>query len=600
MSTPFRTAPNLVNNLRGFAYAFARKHLKGEDLREEVVPTPSASLDSSRKDGGCREETRRMFMRWLIECPLDVVPHDAWQQAIFSSDWLDESDVYSIRRNQATSHVARAAAYKTAAAEILEHRVLTVPERGWKRRVVSAPPAFATVAGTVLNRAMLKGVRRYGPCSAFLRGDRRFAVEQAVSNARVGCQFVSTDLTAATDRLPLDLVRAVVDGLCDGWSGLPPVWAEALYALTGPQDLRYPWKQTVRSQSGVLMGLGPSWPIMSIIHAWWVELAADRVGIPRSVARSVTAIGGDDLLGAWPPRLEESYRQLVLQTNGKPSKGKDFSSNTSGNFTEMTFWVVGEREDVPQIRWSAAIPTKGLVGTSVDELGAAYESLGSDPGRCLRGRRVLKALRPHAWRVCREAGVSVNAPRLLGGAGLPPLRGSLARVDFKKWHALALGKFLYGSGQDQIPFSPPSWVEAADPAVWEARRNAEQRLRASAEIGIVFFNTNPLSGDAGSKLVVQSLSDQMAYFSGARVFSDTPFPPVATEMVSLKKYHRLIKRWCVSRTKGGIPSALAIKSGRNSRFRLVDKARRNRDRWVVWNGLFGDGIPVDPRLRPII
>nr|WAK75235.1 MAG: RNA-dependent RNA polymerase [Erysiphe necator associated narnavirus 6] len=600
MTTPFRTSPNLISNLRGFAMAFATRHLKKEDLREEVVPTPSASLDSSRKEGGCREEVRRMFMRWLIECPTDVVPHDAWNQAIFSSEWLDPSEVYGLRRAQATSHVARAAAYKTAAAETLEHRVLTVPERGWKRRVVSAPPAFATVAGTVLNRAMLRGVRRYGPCAMFLRGDRKGAVEQAVSHASVGCRFVSTDLTAATDRLPLDLIRAVVDGLCDGWSGLPPVWAEALYALTGTQTLRYPWGQTIQSESGVLMGLGPSWPIMSIIHAWWVELAASRVGIPRSVARRTTAIGGDDLLGAWPPRLEESYRRLVLETNGKPSKGKDFSSDTSGNFTEMTFWVVGEAGGTPQIRWSAAIPTKGIVGTSIDELGAAYESLGSEPGRCLRGRRVLKALRPHAWRVCREAGVSVNAPRLLGGAGLPPLRGSLARVDFKKWHALALGKFLYGSGQDQIPFSPPSWVEAADPAVWEARQVAEQRLRAEAEIGIVSFDTRPLCGTPGSKHVVQSISDQMAWWAGARVFSDTPFPPVATEMVSLKKYHRLIKRWCSSRTKEGIPSSLAVKSGRNSRFALTARARRNRDRWVIRNALFDNGIPVDPRHRPII
>nr|UYL95377.1 MAG: RNA-dependent RNA polymerase [Rizhao Narna tick virus 1] len=595
MSTSFHTPNHLVTDARKFAERFARRCFRRKDLVEVVTPTPSASLASSRKQGGVREEVRGLYMRWLVNSPLDIVPANAWQDSVFSSDWLDPTEVSTIRRNKSTAHVARTAAYMTAT-EDLKHRILTVPERGWKRRVVSAPPAFATVAGTVLNRAMLSAVARWGPCAAFLRGDRRGAVESVLRHACMGDRIVSTDLTAATDRLPLDLVRGVVDGLVDGWEGLPPVWAEALYALTGSQKLQYPWGQEVTSQSGVLMGLGPSWPLMSIIHAWWVDLAARRVGVNPRITNNITAIGGDDLLGMWPPELEESYRSLVKETNGLPSKGKDFSSTSAGNFTEMTFWVNGEVGSRPHFRWSAAIPVKGLVGTPVSEAGAAYESLGPEPGRCLRGRRVLKTLQPQLWRLCREAGVSAVAPRLLGGAGLPPMSGSLARVEFRTKHALAVGKFLYGSGQQQLPFSPPSWVEAADPAVWESRKAAEQRLRAAEEIGLVVFDTLPVPpGAKDRKLLVDSLSSQMTFFSQARVFSDTPFPPVATEMVSLKKYHRLLGRWCSSQTRGGVPSALAVKSGVNSRHHLLRRARRNRDRWAVAilvTGLSGNHRPL--------
>jgi hypothetical protein len=72
----------------------------------------------------------------------------------------------------------------------------------------------------------------------------------------------------------------------------------------------------------------------------------------------------------------DSYRSIVSRCNGRVSAGKDFTSPSAGNFTEMTFFVgPGERSLV----WSKAIPVKGLVGSSVDEIGAAYESFGEDP-----------------------------------------------------------------------------------------------------------------------------------------------------------------------------------------------------------------------------
>jgi len=53
-----------------------------------------------------------------------------------------------------------------------------------------------------------------------------------------GDVLVSTDLTRATDLLPLDLLQAVIDGLRDS-GRMSPLELEILEHLAGPQDLLY-------------------------------------------------------------------------------------------------------------------------------------------------------------------------------------------------------------------------------------------------------------------------------------------------------------------------------------------------------------------------
>ncbi|QJT93748.1 RNA-dependent RNA polymerase [Erysiphe necator associated narnavirus 16] len=576
----------LLRSARDFGQFFAKKCLRRTDLQEMISPTPSASFSSTRRNGGTREESRREHRRWI-----STLPQEMWNRPdamLFQdySDYLSPAEVESDRMHKGSVDVARAAAWRTATYP-LRNRVTCVPERGWKQRIVSAPEAHVTVAGTCLNKALLRAVSRWGPCAAFLAGDRRGAVETVIGATSPHDVIVSTDLTAATDRLPHDLIFAIVSGIVDGWDGLPDLWSEALFALTGPQVLSYPWGQEITSSCGILMGLGPSWPVMSVIHAWWMEISCFSVGEHPSRWMKSAAIGGDDLIARWPRKMVESYRKIVAATNGKVSVGKDFTSSSGGNFTEMSFYVV---PGVPGLVWSRAIPVKGLVGSSIDEIGASFESLGSDPGRTCRGRRVLVAIQPSAWQRCRDVRVSPALPRSLGGAGLPSRKGSVARIDIPLRQRLALGKFLYGAGQDTVPFGPPSWVEAGDPSSWEARQRAELRLTEALEFGVLSYSTLPYSrGSANQRLVVDQLSDQVAWYARSRVFSDHSFPPVATEIVSLSKYSRLVNGWISKKIRGGVPGALALTNRRNSRFSLLGRARLNRDRWSV---LADDQFPI--------
>jgi len=482
------------------------------------------------------------------------------------------------RYNSGFRNLMFSAAWLTATRP-LNNRVCTIPERGWKRRVVSAPEGFANTAGGALNRALLSALRKERRCRRFLLGERRRAVEELVRAFRLGHVVVSTDLSVATDRLPHDLVGQVVNGLIAGWKGLPDVWGEALVALTGPQVLTYPWGQTVTSRRGVLMGLGPSWPIMSIIHLFWVDYAASLGRGLQNSARFGTAIGGDDLIGFWPQQLLENYLSVLTACGGKPSKGKFFVNCRVGNFTEMTFTVVPGVPG-PSIRWAAGIPVKGLVSLSLDLEGEAYESLCPDSGRATRARRVLRALRPGVWRRSRESGCVPVLPRVLGGAGLPPRRGSLAKVFAPKWMRLALGKFLYGSGSDQVPLAPPSWVESTDLVSRTARERSEAVLFREVEFGMVEFSTQYKPGRV-SRLVSDWLQNETSLFSQAAVFSDDSCPASNTDVADARTHGRQVRQWALKRLRGGVPDAQAIKNGRNSRYALIERARFNRRRWYI-------------------
>jgi hypothetical protein len=575
LTSVFRTDPELLRSAHQYAIDFARCNLgKWSDPR--IPCSPSATVDFSRRAGGCREYVRQNWQDWARECSVHVPTLASY------GGFLSDEEVELTRYNSGSESLVESAAWKVVLSGVLNHRVCTIPERGWKRRIVSAPPAAASVAGGVLNRALLAGLRKESRTRLFLAGERRAAVEVASRAFREGFSVVSTDLTAATDRLPHDLVRAIVDGLCLGWDGLPGVWSEVLYSLTGPQDLTYPWGQRCRSSRGVLMGLGPSWPIMSIIHLWWVDHAASRLG-PRYrwPAWRGTAIGGDDLVGFWPKELVESYRWMVSSCGGLPSKGKDFTSSFAGNFTEMTFWIIPRNPRTgATIRWAGGIPTKGLVSLSLDLEGEAYEAVGYEGGRDLRARRVLRALRPEVWRRCRESGVVPNFPRALGGAGLPPRRGSTARTSGPFWLRLAVGRLLYGAGQDQVPRAPPSWVESRDRVARISRERADRVLDQEIDFGLTVFTVDP-TPVPGKMLVSSWLQNETSLFSASALFGQSPCPASLSGIADAFSYSRSVRAWARKRTKGGVPKNLAIKDRRNNRWALMARLRGNRSRWFV-------------------
>jgi hypothetical protein len=586
MTTPHRTDPELLSRARSYARSLAEATL-GDYNDPRISCSPSAVFAHGRSKGGCREAVRRRRK--------ELVPDS---DEVQFGGFLGDKEVLISRYNSGSLPLLKAATLACAMTERPEHRVCTIPERGWKRRIVSAPPEEASLAGGALNSKLLAALKKEPRCRRFLEGNRRLAVEEAARGHTSGFRVVSTDLTAATDALPHDLVKAVVDGLVEGWKGLPDEVAECLYALTGPQVLHYPDGRVVDSVRGVLMGLGPSWPLMSIIHLFWVDYSAS--GLSKEAVRAGhfnTAIGGDDLVGFWPPELLKAYRSTVTRCGGSFSKGKDFESSSSGNFTEMSFDVSARSPGVPgKVRWMGGIPTKGLTDLSLDLEGEAFESFGSDAGRATKARRVISTLRPACWRRCRQAGVVPCMPRALGGAGLPPRRGSVARVSGPLWLRLAVGRLLYGAGNDRVPLTPPSWVESRDRVAVLSRAAAEQTLEQEEAFGMVRFTTDPTKAP-GKMLVSDWLQNETSLFTASRLFDDKPLAPSRSGLADPRAHGRLVRKWARGKTRGGVPNSLAIQDNRKTRFALLARLARNRATWYVAPSFdeaayFGGEVPV--------
>jgi hypothetical protein len=103
--------------------------------------------------------------------------------------------------------------------------------------------------------------------------------------------ILSSDLTTASDLLRLDEIEALVDGILESSVGraLPDWMKQELYALTGPIALEYPDGRTIgESQSGALMGLPTTWPLLCLaVSRWysraWLDcrpLLPQQIGVP--------------------------------------------------------------------------------------------------------------------------------------------------------------------------------------------------------------------------------------------------------------------------------------------------------------------------------
>jgi hypothetical protein len=568
--SPFTTPSDLLDRARAYARKFASKL---SELKVYLPASPSASVGCGRRAGGTREDVRLSYPDWLRETGLGP---EGWADLLAKMDPPSEESTV-VLSNALSLPVAEAAAHKCVSPPLV-HRICAVAERGWKQRIVSAPPAFASVAGTVLNKALLAGLRKERRCRKFLDGDRHLAVEEAMSHRRAGDIIVSTDLQNASDRLPLDLVEAIVSGLIEGWKGLSIYWAQALRVLTGPQLLKYPGGRVVNSERGILMGLGPTWPILSLVHLFWVDDSAARVGCRRA-AYQATAIGGDDLIAAWPSKLVDCYVSTVRECGGSFSKGKAYFHELGGNFTELSFWVDG-KVGTP-IKWAGGIPLKGLVGTAPSQEGEAFESLCSRQGREHRARRVLKALRPDAWRKLRSDGVVPCVPRPLGGAGLPCLRGSPLRVLAPKWLRLAIGRYLYGSGDRHDPLGPPSWGESKDPVSLSARKRAGKAFSQGLEFGLIKVERSRSAPDGALGTAHAVVAMETCLFSEAAIFSGGPLAPSASGMAVPCRFARGVRAWARKTLRGGVPDRLAVREGRSSRTNLLNRLRSNRNEWFV-------------------
>jgi len=324
-------------------------------------------------------------------------------------------------------------------------RQTVIRERGEKLRMVTPVTYAVSYLSMFLNSMLLRALKsdpRVNP-------ETEDPMEDFVSTmftSHKGYVFRSVDMTRATDLMPLDVVSSFVEGIIAG-AGFTPFLAEAFRVCTGRMMLhhRIPILQLVVRQEetsrGILMGLGTSWPILSLYNLWLWERAWTETGWRRRVgfrARQCVKTVGDDLLGYAPLGVSRAYTALLARTGGSPSVGKDLQSFHTGVLVEQFItasirrppnspWVYPRTCSVRPLLPGMSVTREGWVlppWAMGPQLTRAIEAL---PGRERIVRLVQRWYSAEIGRLRRNR-IPPFLHREIGGGGFPCTESQLRRT----------------------------------------------------------------------------------------------------------------------------------------------------------------------------
>jgi hypothetical protein len=219
-------------------------------------------------------------------------------------------------------------------------KVLHLPEAGNKIRTATVHnAAFVSILRTI-NQVLLRIAKSKPQIREPLKGRPVEALLKVLYSPHH--KVFSADLSKASDYIPFELAHSVVDAICDtlGYSDL---WRRNLKIATGPfllkdGDLSF---QTTR---GLLMGLGVTWPILSIINSFCAEF--------RSRTINDYLIMGDDLLGIWSRKRIKTYKKNLRELRLKINLRKSIISDDFGVFTEQYISIKKPKENPLPQSWS--------------------------------------------------------------------------------------------------------------------------------------------------------------------------------------------------------------------------------------------------------
>jgi hypothetical protein len=191
-----------------------------------------------------------------------------------------------------------------------------------------------------VRRKLFTGLRKTPEVSSLLKGDLDACLNRYVGS--VG-KLVSSDLTAATDMFPLDLVGAIVDGLVDA-DFLNEAEILALRRCTGPQSVSWPGDEAPSvTRRGILMGLPTTWALLNLVHLfWWKESL--RIASDTTSKNAVFSMFGDDALISAEEPVIKAYNSMIESCGGKLSEGKHAVSSTRAVFLERLLEFNGKRK----------------------------------------------------------------------------------------------------------------------------------------------------------------------------------------------------------------------------------------------------------------
>lgn len=353
LQTPWESdaKPTLQGELEDFVRRWCKRRVKNSDyVYPPDLPTSSSCFEAKVKAGGLRGSIASTF--WDVNAPFPE-----------GRDPVSTEDL-SVEYRLLQTGVE---AYQDLGPEV-SNRVSVVRERGLKVRVVSSSPRAIQILGHLSRKRILAGLRKTTSAAMPLLGLPDEAISDQLRGA--ACEvLVSTDLTRASDLIPLELAESITRGL-ESAGKLTALEAQVLRSMFGPQSLLYPDGDKVTSCRGILMGMPSTWCYLSLLHTWWWdkcirdECAHRGVSYSEGVRRNRFITCGDDALFCGWRAVSDRYSALVQACGGQPSPGKHFITSGQrlrGVFLERLFEVRAECGFLVEVKRLNAVPVRGLV-----------------------------------------------------------------------------------------------------------------------------------------------------------------------------------------------------------------------------------------------
>jgi len=264
--------------------------------------SPSASYAFSRREGGRSQEIKDLLEPEFLDC-LGPPDEEDCEVAIFPGlgwPW-----------NAINERLGDMGEYLSELPFEMESRSVPISEWGYKTRVVSCSDPVRTHQSESYRRQLLKKLQQLPCCRTSSEED--YNALRCDNRDEGPYQVFSADLQSATDNLSHHIIRAFSDEL------------EVPFELvTGGTIDNCP------INTGTLMGIPCSWPILSLAHAW----ACWAMGIPL---RSFH-LKGDDLIGLWTSEQIQTYQGGIQLLTGMPiNLDKSFVAKDRGLFCERSY-----------------------------------------------------------------------------------------------------------------------------------------------------------------------------------------------------------------------------------------------------------------------
>jgi hypothetical protein len=344
-----------------------------------------------------------------------------------------------------------------------------VMEQGYKARSITIPPLSITLVLHLVRTFMhdlfkvdaecatLNKIGKKGRSAGLL--DR---VSEALKRKKTPVQFLSLDLTSATDTFNTELVGAIQEGIIGGyvedhpqasflWVLLPLISAHPEVSYRRFMKTCPLLEPTVKAKRGIMMGNPASWPLLNLYLRFFSERSycsswehfSNRVNKWLKEPRdskfphdnpNLSRCGDDQSELGHPNRFRKFEKLLVEEGSAIISKGAHFQSKHSIVFTENLYKA--DREN--GIDYVDILRIKNLLisaGSSrlpgLKEVPPTY-SIGSSITTALEwwGDEVKHGVLAWAHRVyqpfldtLKSAAIPIYLPRDLGGYGIAHPRG---------------------------------------------------------------------------------------------------------------------------------------------------------------------------------